>query len=362
MSGKRYCLYRYSCVVRTNIDARAMSELMMEYQIPFVMKEHLNNIYEHFIAQDISSYFHLSQGEYSRKYFLQIANRPNRFFSRDSMKGGTVTYDSLREYYRDKNWMTDRVDQLEWDMKMIKDKTPYAAIQYIRKHMGYDEFLKDYAAYRKISVEDLFAVLEEIWQNSKGYRTIGDWFEHVERYGEILKEQNCKKNAAEGVNLMTMHAAKGLEFDTVFIIGVNPGLLPIRCSSFDQEEEERRLFFVGITRARNHLELSYYTNPGEPGVSGSYSNYLKMIPEELLEWKEIRSDEEKRTNLKELTRRAKEEIRKAEAQHFKREPQKAGKLRGKRYGSGEKDITPLADVPVLFKAVPELQQEKFYSD
>ena len=72
------------------------------------------------------------------------------------MKGGTVTYDSLREYYRDKNWMTDRVDQLEWDMKMIKDKTPYAAIQYIRKHMGYDEFLKDYAAYRKISVEDHF--------------------------------------------------------------------------------------------------------------------------------------------------------------------------------------------------------------
>ena len=69
---------------RTNVDARAMSELMMEYQIPFVMKEHLNNIYEHFIAQDISSYFHLSQGEYSRKYFLQIANRPNRFFSRDN--------------------------------------------------------------------------------------------------------------------------------------------------------------------------------------------------------------------------------------------------------------------------------------
>ena len=113
---------------------------------------------------------------------------------------------------------------------------------------------------------------------------------------------------------MTLHASKGLEFDTVFIIGVNPGLLPIRCSSFDQEEEERRLFFVGITRARNHLELSYYTNPGEPGVLGSYSNYMKMIPEELLEWKEIRSDEEKRTNLKELTKRAKEEIRKAEAQ------------------------------------------------
>ena len=243
---------------RTNIDARAMSELMMEYQIPFVMKEHLNNIYEHFIAQDISSYFHLSQGEYSRKYFLQIANRPNRFFSRNSMKGGTVTYDSLREYYRDKNWMTDRVDQLEWDMKMIKDKTPYAAIQYIRKHMGYDEFLKDYAAYRKISVEDLFAVLEEIWQNSKGYRTIGDWFEHVERYGEILKEQNCKKNAAEGVNLMTMHAAKGLEFDTVFVIEADEGSSPYKKAVTDEEiEEERRLFYVAMTRAKRKLIISY---------------------------------------------------------------------------------------------------------
>ena len=243
---------------RTNVDARTMSELMMEYQIPFVMKEHLNNIYEHFIAQDISSYFHLSQGEYSRKYFLQIANRPNRFFSRDSMKGGTVTYDSLREYYRDKNWMTDRVDQLEWDMKMMKDKTPYAAIQYIRKHMGYDEFLKDYAVYRKISPEDLFAVLEEIWQNSKGYRTIRDWFEHVERYGKILKEQNCKKNAAEGVNLMTMHAAKGLEFDTVFVIGADEGSSPYKKAVTDEEiEEERRLFYVAMTRAKRKLIISY---------------------------------------------------------------------------------------------------------
>lgn len=131
---------------------------------------------------------------------------------------------------------------------------------------------------------------------------------------EDTQESAEKEEAGGRVKLMTLHASKGLEFDTVFIIGVNLGLLPIRCSSFDQEEEERRLFFVGITRARNHLELSYYTNPGEPGVLGSYSNYLKMIPEELLEWKEIRSDEEKRTNLKELTRRAKEEIRKAEAQ------------------------------------------------
>lgn len=243
---------------RTNVDARAMSELMTEYQIPFVMKEHLNNIYEHFIALDMISYLRLSQGEYDRKYFLQIANRPNRYLTRESMKTGNVSYESLRRYYRDKDWMVDRIDQLEWDMKMICDKTPYAAIQYIRKRMGYDEFLKEYAAYRKISSEDLFAVLEEIWQNSKGYGTIKEWFEHIESYGKMLKEKNKKNGEKEGVNLMTMHAAKGLEFDTVFVIEANEGSCPYKKATADEEiEEERRLFYVAMTRAKRKLVISY---------------------------------------------------------------------------------------------------------
>lgn len=243
---------------RTNVDARAMSELMTEYQIPFVMKEHLNNIYEHFIALDMISYLRLSQGEYDRKYFLQIANRPNRYLIRESMKTGNVSYESLRRYYRDKDWMVDRIDQLEWDMKMICDKTPYAAIQYIRKRMGYDEFLKEYAAYRKISSEDLFAVLEEIWQNSKGYGTIKEWFEHIESYGKMLKEQNKKNGEKEGVNLMTMHAAKGLEFDTVFVIETNEGSCPYKKATANEEiEEERRLFYVAMTRAKRKLVISY---------------------------------------------------------------------------------------------------------
>ena len=243
---------------RTNVNARAMSELMTEYQIPFVMKEHLNNIYEHFIALDMISYLRLSQGEYDRKYFLQIANRPNRYLTRESMKTGNVSYESLRRYYRDKDWMVDRIDQLEWDMKMICDKTPYAAIQYIRKRMGYDEFLKEYAAYRKISSEDLFAVLEEIWQNSKGYGTIKEWFEHIESYGKMLKEQNKKNGEKEGVNLMTMHAAKGLEFDTVFVIEANEGSCPYKKATANEEiEEERRLFYVAMTRAKRKLVISY---------------------------------------------------------------------------------------------------------
>ena len=119
-------------------------------------------------------------------------------------------------------------------------------------------------------------------------------------YGlEFLKGD---EKEGDGVRLMTLHASKGLEFDTVFLIGMNQGLIPLRCQNFEQEEEERRLFFVGITRARDHLELSYYTNPGEPGVLEGYSPYLRMIPEHLLDWRELRSQEEKRASLQELRR------------------------------------------------------------
>ena len=85
---------------------------------------------------------------------------------------------------------------------------------------------------------------------------------------------------------MTLHASKGLEFDYVFIVGLNQGLIPLRCTSMEQEEEEMRLFFVGLTRARKNLELSYYTNPTIPGVFEAPSKYLKRLPEHLLDWEE----------------------------------------------------------------------------
>lgn len=90
-------------------------------------------------------------------------------------------------------------------------------------------------------------------------------------------------DTVRGVQLMTLHASKGLEFTYVFIIGVNYGLIPLHASGFEEEEEERRLFFVGMTRARDYLELSYYIQPGMPRVAPGESRYLQMIPERLAE-------------------------------------------------------------------------------
>lgn len=242
---------------RTAQDARIIAELLVEYQIPFHMKEHLNNLYDHFIGQDIYSYLKLSQKEFDRKYFLQVANRPNRFISRDSMEG-RVSYESIRKFYCDKEWMMNRIDQLEWDMKMIENKTPYAAIQYLRKSVGYDEFLKEYSAFRQMNLEELKDVLDEIQERSKEFKTIKEWFEHVDNYKELLKEQVKNSSGNDGVALLTMHGAKGLEFDTVYVIAANEGIIPYKKAQINDEiEEERRLFYVAMTRAKKQLTISY---------------------------------------------------------------------------------------------------------
>ena len=177
--------------------------------------------------------------------------------------------------------MQNRIDQLEWDMKMTCNKTPYAAIQYIRKSMGYDEYLREYAAYRQMQPEELMAVLEEIQQNSKEYQSIDEWFEHVERYKEMLAEQARKSRSqgGEGVALMTMHGVKGLEYDTVFIIQGNEGSIPYKkAKSPDDIEEERRLFYVAMTRAKRKLIISYVKEKNGKSLSPSrFVNELFIV-------------------------------------------------------------------------------------
>ncbi len=243
---------------RTVSDGRILAETLMEYQIPFQMKEHLNDIYDHFIGQDLYSYLALSQGKQERAHYLRVVNRPNRYIGRDSMSEGRVSFESLRNFYCDKKWMQDRIDQFEWDMKMLRDKAPYAAIQYIRKSIGYDEFLKEYASRRGVDGEELFETLDEIQERAKGMAGIEDWFLHVEEHKRMLKSRGRETDTGQGVSLLTMHGAKGLEFDTVFILGANEGVTPYKKAVFeDHTEEERRLFYVAMTRAERKLTISY---------------------------------------------------------------------------------------------------------
>lgn len=244
---------------RVHTDARAVVATMVERKIPFQMKEHLPNIYEHFIAKDIMAYFRLATGARHRQDFLQIMNRPKRYLGRDSVAGAKVSFEDMRKFYCDKDWMIDRIDQFEWDVKMLMKMAPYAAIQYIRKRIGYDDFLKEYAFTHQINRSDLNEVLAEIEEAAKAFSSVEEWFAHVEEYTETLKVKEKERNRPRpGVRLMTIHASKGLEFKQVFLIAANEGRIPYQKAKTDKEiEEERRLFYVAMTRAKDFLKICY---------------------------------------------------------------------------------------------------------
>lgn len=244
---------------RVHTDARAVVEAMVERKIPFQMKEHLPNIYEHFIAKDIMAYFRLATGIRRRQDFLQVMNRPKRYLGRDSVAGAKVSFEDMRKFYCDKDWMIDRIDQFEWDVKMLMKMAPYAAIQYIRKRIGYDDFLKEYAFTHQINRSDLNEVLAEIEEAAKAFSSVEEWFAHVEEYTETLKVKEKERNKPRpGVRLMTIHASKGLEFKQVFLIAANEGRIPYQKAKTDKEiEEERRLFYVAMTRAKDFLKICY---------------------------------------------------------------------------------------------------------
>lgn len=244
---------------RTNLDARAMAGKMLEYGVPFQMREYLPNMYEHFIAKDMISYMKLVMGNRNRNHFLQVMNRPNRYIGRNAIEQGPVDFEALRRFYCDKEWMIDRIDQLELDLRIMKNMTPFAMIQFVRKRIGYEEFLKEYATFRKMNFQELLETLDEIQEHTKAHRTVEEWLTFIEEYEEKLKEQRTQKVVTDqAIDLHTMHGSKGLEYDYVFVIGCNEGITPSKKAQLpDEIEEERRMFYVAMTRARKRLCIVY---------------------------------------------------------------------------------------------------------
>lgn len=244
---------------RTNQGAGPFAQRLMEFNIPFVMRDALPNIYEHWIAQDIFAYLHLARTRLDRAQFLQVMNRPKRYIGRDSIDAPVISFETLRTYYEDKEWMLDRIDRMEIDLRLLTGMTPYAAVNYIRHGIGYEEYVKEYAAARRMKAEELTELLDEIQQSAKPYRTIEEWFEKIEEYAAKLEEKrSAPKKEEDAIMLATLHGSKGLEFKEVFLVDVNEGNIPYKKASAQADfEEERRLFYVGMTRAKDKLHIFY---------------------------------------------------------------------------------------------------------
>ena len=244
---------------RTNQGPRLLIERMMEYNIPFHMRDTVPNLYEHWISRNVFCYIYAALGDLSRSNILQIINRPARYISRDALDTKVIRWEQLRSFYQDKNWMLDRIDQLVYDLEMLREMAPAGAVNYIRKAIGYDDYLREYANERRLKPEDLFEVLDALQESAVPFKTYEAWFNHMDEYKEQLKEQSALREAEkEGVSLMTMHSCKGLEFKVVYILDTNEGITPHHKAVLEPDlEEERRMFYVAMTRAKDRLHIFY---------------------------------------------------------------------------------------------------------
>ena len=250
---------------RTNMQMRLLAGKLMEHGVPFTMRENLPNLFDTWMAKDIMCYLQLALGNRSREKFLKIANRPVRYLSRTAFTESEVSFDKLRAYYAVKNqeWMEERIWNFEYDLKNLASLSPYAAIHFIRKGIGYDEFLKTYADERNVNADDWFDVLDEMQEMARDKKSIPEFLSFVENYGDTLEEirQEQKKQQVKeepGVSLITMHASKGLEFPVVFVPTLNEDIVPYRKAVQEGNlEEERRMLYVAMTRAKTYLHLSF---------------------------------------------------------------------------------------------------------
>ena len=244
---------------RTNLSPRLLIERLMRNNIPFTIRDAIPNLFDHWVAKDIISYIKLAINIGDKSDLLRISNKPNRYISRDSLSSSRANIETLFDYYDDKSYMIKRIVELREHLRTIKNLKPATALRYIRNVVGYDEYIEEYCDMNGVESDDCYTVLGDLENSAAEYNNFNDWFVHMDEYKDELIEARKKSNENDkGVRLMTFHSSKGLEFDIVYIIDVNEGSVPYKkAKGVDEIEEERRMFYVAMTRARKKLFICY---------------------------------------------------------------------------------------------------------
>lgn len=269
----------FAVIYRTNIQSRALVDVFMDMRIPFVVKDSIVTIYDHWAAQDILAYLRIGVNPNSNKDWIRIINKPFRYISKDNLnliKDEPDFINSLINKCDLHPKQVKTINDLDIDISYVKGVNPKNAISYIRTTLDYDRYILDYCANRKIKTNGLIEILNELESSATNFKTIQEYLEHIERVkSEIVDNKNNKET--DGVIFTTMHSAKGLEFKNVYIIGANEGTIPHEKSyeiddeekKNDQIEEERRLMYVAITRAEENICISSPINKYGKRVSKS---------------------------------------------------------------------------------------------
>ena len=257
-------LYDVAVIYRTNKEATYLAERLAKCNIPFIVKERTTSIYQSKSAKDIFAYMQFAKMQ-TRSLFYQIMNKPLRYLSRNSIAEETVNWQSLLTYYHGKPHMQEQVIQLKQQINQLAVLSPYAAIMYIRRGIGYDTYLLEQSGKTGEERQKILEEVEMLSERAKAYDTLEQWQEDIRIYEESLKNQNrTTLSNKDMVTIITMHGAKGLEYETVYIPDMNEGTIPHKKSvTTEALEEERRMLYVAMTRAKENLSLFYVEGKDE---------------------------------------------------------------------------------------------------
>ena len=242
---------------RTNVIGNMYMSRLESDGIPCCDYSVVQDIYEHWISKDILTYIRIALGSRERIDFLRIINKPLRYISRSYITQ-PADINALKRGYEGNEQMSKQVEKLVSDISMIRSMSPFAAVNYIRKGVGYDEYIRNYIYEHKADKEELYNVLDELAHRASQYMSLSQWLDGIVEYIRQC-DKDRQNNTADGVHMLTMHGSKGLEYKIVLVMDACEGIIPYNKSILDEQiEEERRLFYVAMTRAKEKL---YLLNP-----------------------------------------------------------------------------------------------------
>lgn len=286
--GISQCLLQgESCAVlfRTNSFMQGFAARLKSADIPYEMKEKVASIYDNFIVQDIMAYLRVVKGEGNRGDMLRIMNKPSRYISREAIREGHVDFAGIEAYYANAQMPEAQKDKTRKELarfrkqiQSVKSFTLRPSINYILKAMGYEQYLKELAQSDQEKWQEWQELLDWLKEDASSYPNLKEWKAFQDAYSKSLeqnKAQPTKKQSHKQpedssnerkrkVHLLTVHGAKGLEFDKVWIPDCNEKVFPHGTMPDEGVvEEERRIFYVAMTRAKKNLELLYLTGTKE---------------------------------------------------------------------------------------------------
>lgn len=276
-----------SCAVlfRTNAYMQGLAARLSSRGIPYEIRENAVSIYEHFMVKDILAYLDLAHGVGDRESFLRIVNRPSRYVGREAVAVCGADIAGLIRYYERENMppvrrmqVLEGLGTLGRQLRMMGGLSPRLAVEFCLKAVGYERYLREKAAAAgEGKLQEWRELLEWLKEDAAQYDSVKKWREGREEYGRALESGKGRGRDRTAVQLMTVHSAKGLEYDRVWIPDCNERIFPHgKLPDEATVEEERRLFYVGMTRAKKYLGLLYLTGtrerPRQP------SRFLNALP------------------------------------------------------------------------------------